>query len=947
MSVRSKPSREQIAGAEELYQKINAGKVPKVGLLKRLNIFSKLKVGTKLGLAGLMFFLVASVLSADLILVKKESIDLAKQEISGVSYLEPVRGLLQNLPQHRGMTNAYLNGNRALESKILQKRQQVDKNLQAIAAVDRELGESLDTSEQLQAITEKWQSLKGQAFDLEAKESFSRHTALLEKIIGLVAHVGDTSKLILDPEVDTFYIMNLLVNQIPTLTEKMGQSRGLGSGIISNGDFADGQKARLSVLQASIQVSSEALGHALKRVFATDPDIEARIATQAKAAQQSLAVFRAQTDTLLQNRIAELESNGYFDAGTKAIDSTFTLYDAASPLLMEHLEERVDRLTQENLLVGVLALLGVLIAGLVGFLVARNILRGLKQSIDHFSRIAEDHYHDAIDIHRSDEIGDMFRAMKSMQIKLGFEVNDARQKANASQRIKVALDNVGSNVMVGDNDGVIIYMNQSVTDMFTTAQDEIRKDLPNFDAAGLVGTNIDVFHKHPEHQKNLLRGLAGSHKARIAIGGRSFDLLANPVINEEGKRLGTAVEWQDITEQLDAERQVEALIEGAIQGQLGERINASGYEGFMKTLSDGINSLMDTVVAPIRETTRVMEALAAGDLTQTMQGELQGEFAKLRDAINDSMGNLQQMVYEIRVAAGNVKSGAAEISQGNTDLSQRTEEQASGLEETAASMEEMTSTVKQNADNAMQANQLASGTREQAERGGEVVNQAIVAMGEINKSSKKIADIIGVIDDIAFQTNLLALNAAVEAARAGEQGRGFAVVATEVRNLAQRSATAAKEIKTLITESVERVEEGSNLVNTSGKTLEEMVISVKKVSDIIAEIAAASQEQATGVDQVNKAVMQLDDVTQQNAALVEEAASASMNLDEQAQGMEKLIEFFKVKESKQAPVAIKPQTAPKGVAKMVAELASAGPSLQKKKQGPAIKAEEDSEWAEF
>jgi len=248
---------------------------------------------------------------------------------------------------------------------------------------------------------------------------------------------------------------------------------------------------------------------------------------------------------------------------------------------------------------------------------------------------------------------------------------------------------------------------------------------------------------------------------------------------------------------------------------------------------------------------------------------------------------------EINNSATSVLSSSHEIAQGNTDLSQRTEQQASSLEETASSMEEMTSTVRQNADNARQANQLAAGTREQAEQGGKVVSQAVTAMTGITESSNKIAAIIGVIDEIAFQTNLLALNAAVEAARAGEQGRGFAVVASEVRNLAGRSATAAKEIKELIEDSVVKVEQGSKLVDASGQTLEEIMTSVKKVSDIIAEIAAASMEQSEGIEQVNKAISQMDEMTQQNAALVEEAAAASESMGEQAGNLNEMVGFFK------------------------------------------------------
>jgi len=262
--------------------------------------------------------------------------------------------------------------------------------------------------------------------------------------------------------------------------------------------------------------------------------------------------------------------------------------------------------------------------------------------------------------------------------------------------------------------------------------------------------------------------------------------------------------------------------------------------------------------------------------------------------VNQLADNMAGLVSQVKAAAGEVFRGAEEISAGNANLSQRTEQQSSSLEETASSMEEMTSTVKQNADNAGQANQLATAARDQAEKGGTVVGRAVRAMTDINDSSKRIADIIGVIDEIAFQTNLLALNAAVEAARAGEQGRGFAVVASEVRSLAGRSATAAKEIKDLIQDSVKKVEDGSVLVAQSGQTLEQIVSSVKKVSDIIAEIAAASREQSSGIEQVNRAIMQMDQMTQQNAALVEEATASSQAMADQARQLNEILSRYQV-----------------------------------------------------
>jgi methyl-accepting chemotaxis protein len=377
---------------------------------------------------------------------------------------------------------------------------------------------------------------------------------------------------------------------------------------------------------------------------------------------------------------------------------------------------------------------------------------------------------------------------------------------------------------------------------------------------------VDAVYRAGDEYRHFWEKLArGKYDAnqykRIAKGGREVWIQAsyNPIFDADGKPYKVVKYATDVTTQVklshemeESVAQTQEIIKAAVDGNLARRLDTKGRTGDLQKLGDAINSLLETV---------------------------------------------SDIVSNVKHAAGEVLRGAEEISQGNANLSQRTEEQSSSLEETASSMEEMTSTVKQNADNAGQANQLATAARDQAEKGGAVVGNAVKAMGDINDSSKKISDIISVIDEIAFQTNLLALNAAVEAARAGEQGRGFAVVATEVRSLAGRSATAAKEIKELIQDSVRKVEDGSLLVTRSGQTLEQIVLSVKKVSDIVAEIAAASREQSSGIEQVNKAVMQMDEMTQQNAALVEQATAASQSMAAQARDLTKMMERYEVGDS--------------------------------------------------
>jgi methyl-accepting chemotaxis protein len=406
---------------------------------------------------------------------------------------------------------------------------------------------------------------------------------------------------------------------------------------------------------------------------------------------------------------------------------------------------------------------------------------------------------------------------------------------------------------------------------------------------------------------------AGQYK-RVAKGGREVWLQAsyNPILDMNGKVAKVVKFASEVT--------------AAVQAQQG-------------------------LVKAVAETQAVVAAAKAGDLMQRigLDGKT-GDIAELCGGVNTLIANMAEIIAQIKAAGDTINTAANEISAGNNDLSQRTEEQASSLEETASSMEELASTVKQNAENAKQANQLAAAASGVAIKGGSVVKDVVTTMSGISESSRKIEDIISVIDGIAFQTNILALNAAVEAARAGEQGRGFAVVAGEVRNLAQRSAAAAKEIKQLISDSVDKVQDGTKLVEEAGHTMEEIVTSVKRVTDIMGEIAAASSEQSSGIDQVNTAVAQMDEVTQQNAALVEQAAAAAESLVEQANTLMERVSAFKVesattaKAPRPAAAVVKPQPASK-----VPPVSKASPPRVAKSPLPmaARTGTDDGDWEEF
>jgi len=509
--------------------------------------------------------------------------------------------------------------------------------------------------------------------------------------------------------------------------------------------------------------------------------------------------------------------------------------------------------------------------------------------------MARDNFGGMIDVSRADELGQVLLGLKSMQIRLGFQVEQMRREAAAAKRITQALEVAATNVMVADADLRIVFANKAVLDTFQRAEPQLAQSIPGFRASEIVGGSIDRFHVRPAHQRQMLAKMTAPHSTRLPLSGLTFDLLVTPVLGDHGRHIGYVVEWKNRTEELQIEAEVEAVVDAAMRGVMDRRIGEQGKSGHALTVARGINGMLGQIQGAIEAIQGVLGALAQGDLTRKVEVKLQGSFGEMARDANETVDRLADIVGRIQAAVEVIATAAGEIASGNSDLAGRTEQQAANLEETASSMEELTSTVQQNAASARSARALSVGATTIAQRGGEVVGAAIATMDRITVASKQIEEIISVMDSIAFQTNILALNAAVEAARAGEQGRGFAVVASEVRALAQRSATSAKEIKQLIATSVSAVQQGSKQVNEAGTAIRELVGEVDKVSGLVAEISTATDEQAEGLGIVNQTVLQLDNTTQQNAALVEQASAAARALEEQAGGLAQTVAIFRLR----------------------------------------------------
>jgi Methyl-accepting chemotaxis protein len=415
--------------------------------------------------------------------------------------------------------------------------------------------------------------------------------------------------------------------------------------------------------------------------------------------------------------------------------------------------------------VGVLG--AALLCGAVFWLLRRQVATPLAGAVRIADDIARGKLDSQIDAGGDDEIGTLMKAMRSMQANLRERIERDAAVAKESLRIRTALENVTANVMIADADRTIVYANGPLLKMLADAEQDLRRDLSAFDVRTVVGSSIDVFHKKPEHQARMLAQLQGTHRAQISVGGRIMQLIINPVTDAEGQRVGYVVEWADRTHEVMVEQEVTRIVQAAANGDLSGRIAETGKQGFLLMLSQQVNGLLAAIAGSVEAVSGVLQSLSKGDLTTRMEGDFHGVFATMRDDANATVAQLTDIVGRIQDASGSINTAAGEIASGNSDLSRRTEQQAANLEETAASMEELTSTVRQNAESARQANQLAIGAASVASQGGDVVGKVVTTMTDIEQSSKKIAEIISVIDGIAFQTNILALNAAVEAARAG------------------------------------------------------------------------------------------------------------------------------------------------------------------------------------
>ncbi|HWV19184.1 MAG TPA: methyl-accepting chemotaxis protein [Rhodocyclaceae bacterium] len=858
-------------------------------------VVNRFRFGTKFVIVGLLLLLpFATLFYAHWHRVNAD-IEMARQERAGLQLIAPAMSFMQAVQFHRRYTRDVLTGMPQASASQADARTRADEALDAWAAVNALHGEALGVGQAHADIRTQWGSIKNVPANTPVAASMGEHGRLIEALQAYLVLVSDSSGLTMDPESQGYFLQELITRRVPEAADSLRLLRAAAVQAARNKQMTLEERVLMQMRVEEAEAAYAALQSGVSKALRDNPALQTRLipAINQLRDRQTLFLNTVKSDIFGARRV-QADPATLSSLGNETAAALYLLLDTALPamdnLLSERIERRQTQLRNEMLASLVCMLLAFYLFAALRNSVARQV-GDLRKAVE---AIATGDFSHAVHARSNDEIGEFADALDRVRGALGERIAREQTLSEHMLRVKIALDNAGTPFRIADQSGTVVYANPKMFDVLRSIESEMKAANPNFSVDGFVGSNIGDLMGDRESYMKRLEQLKSLTVSEWEIGGRIFNVTAAPVFDDKGVRLGTVGEWLDRTEQVAIERELAAIVNAAAEGDFSRRVDLVGKSGFFLNLGQGLNQLLESSERGLHAVASVLQSLARGDLTQRLEGNYQGLFARLQNDANATVESLSELVLEIREVSEMVNTAAREIAAGNADLSSRTEEQASSLEETASSMEELSATVRQNADSARQANALAANSNTLASQGGEMVQRVIGNMSDIQEGSKRIADIVGVIDAIAFQTNILALNAAVEAARAGEQGRGFAVVASEVRSLAQRSATAAKEIRELIVSSVGRVEDGVHLVREAGGTMTNVVSSFSEVARLVTDITGASREQSSGIDQVTRAVTQMDEVTQQNAALVEEAAAAAESLEDQARGLVELVSRFRL-----------------------------------------------------
>lgn len=811
------------------------------------------------------------------------------QMVNMLGLAEQVSRVVHGLQVERGLTVPFLISKGEKNSTLLtQHRTQVDEVIDAYRRFTRQLPEGGFTAEvaasigdierHLENVENKRRAISDLA--MSAPGAVALYTQGNEILLSLISVVSrQSSVLSISVDASSYF-------QYQKAKEYAGIERAVLNGVFTKSQFD--LKNRILFLQVAAK-QQESLSNFRQTATRTLTDIETAVSDhpvmQAVSSMRDIAIE--------DGALGRVSADVWFKQATRRID---LMNEVATAIILD-IKGRTKALQAQALstFYWVLFLVGVLTALLsfVTLLVIRKMQKSVEHIIVHAEHIANENYDHRSSLQGGDEFAQISMALTNMQSQLKAQIISERSLSETAQRIQSALYSASSPVMVLDNKGCVIFVNHSLERLFQNHEAKIRAELPHFRCETLLGSSVGVLAKHIEGFTHEVRSFEKTCTRRFLWSGITLVATFSPIRDESDLVTGFVIEWRDLTQDLITQTELTNVVESALKGDLSGRIALDEKQDFHLQMSEGMNQLLGVCEQVLNDISQLMSHMAEGDLRQRIDSDFEGEFERIKSYSNRMVNKLIDVLGNIQAVATQVNLAAAEISRGNLNLNERTERQAQAIESITFRVENITDQIKTSAGNARLASTLSQAAKNAALEGGEVVQMAIASMQQISASSREIAEINNVIDEIAFQTNLLALNASVEAARAGEQGRGFAVVADEVRTLASRSARAAQQIKDLINDSVDKVEKGAALVDDSGVKLQAIVNSVNQATDVVDGIDQASVKQLSEISEVGSAMAEMDLSTQQNAALVEEVSAASLNLNEQAEDLHTQLAFFK------------------------------------------------------